>query len=123
MSTFRLRYFSAALASCRIHSMALGTTKGDDGPLLPVPNRLESFWLTERDPVLRNARTTADLPKFADVVIVGSGLTGAMSAYHLQRDARAQGRVLSIVMLEADECCGSATARNGEFRFSRFCFS
>lgn len=114
MSSFHYLRLGAVVSSSRLLSMAAGTFKGDDGPLLPVPNRLDSFWLTERDPVLQNARTTAELPSTADVVIVGSGLTGAMSAYHLQREAKAQGRVLSIVMLEADECCGSATARNGK---------
>lgn len=83
--------------------------------LLPVKNRTESFWLTERDPELKNARTTPNLPSSADVVIVGSGLAGAMMAYNLVRKAKAQGKHLNIVMLEADECCGSATARNGEF--------
>jgi hypothetical protein len=116
MSRFRYHHLGAILASSRLHSMAGGALKGDDGPLLPVSNRLDSFWLKERDPILRNARTTTDLPKTADVVIVGSGLTGAMSAYHLQRAANAKGRKLKIVMLEADECCGSATARNGECR-------
>lgn len=82
--------------------------------LLPVPNRTESFWLTERDVGLCNARTTAKLPESADVVIIGSGLTGAMMAYQLYREAEKQRRRMSIVMLEADETCGSATARNGE---------
>lgn len=82
--------------------------------LLPVPNRTESFWLTERDPELKDARTTAQLPSTADIVIVGSGLTGAMMGYHLIKKAKVKGRSLKVVMLEADECCGSATARNGE---------
>lgn len=82
-------------------------------PLLPVPNRTEPFWLTERDVELRNARTTSKLPESADVVIIGSGLTGAMMAYQLYREAERQKRKISMVMLEADETCGSATARNG----------
>ncbi|WWD00432.1 hypothetical protein V866_007345 [Kwoniella sp. B9012] len=82
-------------------------------PLLPVKNRLESFWLSERDPVLQNARTTAELPRNADVVIVGSGLTGAMIAYHLYSEAEKMGRRINVVMLEADEVCSGATARNG----------
>jgi glycine/D-amino acid oxidase-like deaminating enzyme len=85
-----------------------------EGKLLPVANRTESFWLTERDPELKAARTTPNLPSSADVVIVGSGMSGAMMAYHLTRKSQAQGKQLNIVMLEADECCGSATARNGK---------
>jgi myosin-crossreactive antigen len=82
--------------------------------LLPVSNRTESFWLTERDHELKNARTTSHLPPTADVVVIGSGLTGAMTAYHLYKQARMDGRRINVVILEADEVCGSATARNGE---------
>lgn len=85
-----------------------------EGKLLPVANRTESFWLTERDPELKAARTTPDLPSSADVVIIGSGLTGAMMGYHIMKKAQKEGKQLKVVMLEADECCGSATARNGE---------
>lgn len=83
-------------------------------PVLPVKNRSESFWLSKRDPELCNARTTADLPKSADVVVIGSGLTGAMTSYMILEEAKAKGMKLNVVMLEADETCGSATARNGE---------
>jgi ribulose 1,5-bisphosphate synthetase/thiazole synthase len=89
-------------------------TRIDTPRCLPVANRLESFWLTERDTELQYARTSQELPNDADVVIVGSGLSGAMMSYHLHKDAEAAGRGLRVVMLEADEVCGSATARNGE---------
>ncbi|KAK4689720.1 hypothetical protein P7C73_g393, partial [Tremellales sp. Uapishka_1] len=81
-----------------------------DEPLLPVANRLESFWLTERDPELQKVRTTAIIPETADVVVIGSGLTGAMAAWRIYKGL---GQEVSVVMLEADEVCGSATARNG----------
>jgi len=85
-----------------------------DRPLLPVKNRLESFWLDRRDPTLCNLRTSTELPPSADVVIIGSGLSGAMISYFLYEKAKEQGLCRpSIVMLEADETCGSATARNG----------
>jgi len=84
-------------------------------PILPVPNRIDSFWLTERDIELKAWRSTAELPSSADVVIVGSGLTGAMTCYHIYRQAEEAGQEIPrIVMLEADETTGSATARNGE---------
>ncbi|WRT64905.1 uncharacterized protein IL334_001844 [Kwoniella shivajii] len=84
-----------------------------ENDLLPVTNRLEPFWLTERDPVLQNARTTPELPRSADVVVVGSGLTGAMTCYHLYSQAQQMGRKINVVLLEADEVCSGATARNG----------
>ncbi|OCF32132.1 FAD dependent oxidoreductase superfamily protein [Kwoniella heveanensis BCC8398] len=85
----------------------------DQDRLLPVKNRTESFWLSERDHLLQNARTTPDLPRSADVVIVGSGLTGAMMSYHIHNEAQRRGKRIKVVMLEADEFCGGATARNG----------
>lgn len=85
-------------------------------PLLPVKNRIDSFWLTKRDPELCKARSTPDLPKHADVVVIGSGLSGAMTTYLMLEDAKARGMKLNVVMLEADETCGSATARNGKFQ-------
>ncbi|WVQ84845.1 hypothetical protein IAT38_007002 [Cryptococcus sp. DSM 104549] len=81
--------------------------------LLPVKNRTEPFWLCERDLELQHARTTADLPSSADVVVVGSGLTGAMMAYRLYTEADAAGKKINVVLLEADEVCSGATARNG----------
>lgn len=34
-------------------------------------------------------------------------------SYHVYENARKAGRDIKIVMLEADEFCGGATARNG----------
>lgn len=80
--------------------------------LLPVPNRLPTFWLSEPDPSLENARTTDELPPSVDVVIIGSGMSGAITAYHLFKDQ--DDASPSVLMLEAAETCSGATARNGE---------
>lgn len=50
-----------------------------------------------------------ELPSEADVVIVGSGITGASAARFLAEDERA--RDLSVVMLDAREACWGATGR------------
>lgn len=85
-------------------------------PILPVPNRIDSFWLSERDVELKAYQSSAQLPSSADVVIVGSGLSGAMMSYHIYRQAQEAGKAAPrVVMLEADETCGSATARNGAY--------
>jgi choline dehydrogenase-like flavoprotein len=49
------------------------------------------------------------LPKEADIVIVGSGITGTSAARFLAEDGRAKGK--SVVMLEAREACWGATGR------------
>jgi glycine/D-amino acid oxidase-like deaminating enzyme len=54
-------------------------------------------------------RTTSELPAAADIVIVGSGITGASIARFLAEDERAKGK--NIVMLEAREACWGATGR------------
>jgi len=54
-------------------------------------------------------RTTTELPAHADVVIVGSGITGTSAARDLAEDARAKD--LQVVMLEAREACWGATGR------------
>lgn len=80
--------------------------------LLPVSNRIKSFWLTEPDRELQHARTTTELPKKADVVIIGSGLSGAMISHYLYK-ALTDVNKPNVVMLEAAETCGGASARNG----------
>ncbi|KAH9891207.1 FAD dependent oxidoreductase [Cubamyces lactineus] len=77
-------------------------------PGLPVPNPTLPLWTVppasippKSDPI--------DLPQHADVVIIGSGITGTSVAYNLL--AREAG--LSVVMLEARQVCSGATGRNG----------
>lgn len=89
-----------------------------DAPLLPVPNRTHPFWLTEPDYHLQNHRTTSELPANADIVIVGSGLSGVLTAYHLFERGIPKGK--KVVMIEADEFCSGATARNGSSSLPSF---
>ncbi|KAL7789968.1 DAO domain-containing protein [Trichoderma ceciliae] len=74
---------------------------------LPTPQNTKSFW--HRDPsfVLLGRRSTPDLPATADVIVIGSGITGAFAAWELVAGGR------SVLMLEAREACWGATGRNG----------
>jgi NADPH-dependent 2,4-dienoyl-CoA reductase/sulfur reductase-like enzyme len=74
---------------------------------LPVENPSKSYWHKEPSEKLLGHRTTADLPHSADVVIVGSGITGAIAAHSL-KERRPE---LNVVMLEAREACWGATGR------------
>ncbi|KAK0762462.1 hypothetical protein N5P37_005276 [Trichoderma harzianum] len=74
---------------------------------LPSPRSTKSFWHRDPSYVLLGRRSTPELPATADVVIVGSGITGAFAA----RELVAGGR--SVLMLEAREACWGATGRNG----------
>jgi hypothetical protein len=76
---------------------------------LPTPNSTKSFWHREPSEILLGHRTTPNLPTEADIVIVGSGVSGSFAAHFLREDARA--KELSVVMLEAREACWGATGR------------
>lgn len=78
---------------------------------IPQPESSASFWHSEPSEFLLGHRTTPDLPAEADVVIIGSGITGASVARYLTENAR--GKDLSVVMLDAREACWGATGRNG----------
>ncbi|KAK5108121.1 hypothetical protein LTR62_008775 [Meristemomyces frigidus] len=83
---------------------------------LPVKDSSHSFWHTQPSPLLIGHRSTRNLPETADVVVIGSGMTGASVAHHLLTknenvDSPAGG--LNVVMLEAREACWGATGRNG----------
>ncbi|KIY64654.1 DAO-domain-containing protein [Cylindrobasidium torrendii FP15055 ss-10] len=69
-----------------------------------------SYWLqnASANPLL-NHRTTKDLPAQADVVIIGSGMSGALVAYDLLHGPDPPKRV---VLLEARDLCSGATGRN-----------
>jgi len=76
---------------------------------LPSDNPSKSYWHTQPSEKLLGHRTTSDLPDSADVIIVGSGLSGTFAAQAL-REKRPE---LKVVMLEAREACWGATGRNG----------
>ncbi|RPA85998.1 DAO-domain-containing protein [Ascobolus immersus RN42] len=94
----------------------LNTSLTEQDPGLPIPSELSSpsFWLDPPDAFLHRHRTTANLPAEADFVILGSGISGAMTALYLYDHHIRRGEKLpKVVMLEAREACGGATGRNG----------
>ncbi|KAI0038501.1 DAO-domain-containing protein, partial [Auriscalpium vulgare] len=78
-------------------------------PGLPVDDPTKSFWTVPASPIAAHQDA---LPPHADVVIIGSGITGTACARALLAHPRADGP-LSVVMLEARETCSGATGRNG----------
>ncbi|THC93953.1 hypothetical protein EYZ11_006564 [Aspergillus tanneri] len=53
------------------------------------------------------------LPQSADIVIIGSGMSGASVAYTILSECQALGEEKTVVVLEAREVCSGATGRNG----------
>jgi glycine/D-amino acid oxidase-like deaminating enzyme len=68
-----------------------------------------SYWLQQAhcDPLL-DYRTTEQLPKYADTVIVGSGITGTLVAKHHLETWPSK----NVIVLEAREFCSGASGRN-----------
>ena len=96
-----------------------GTGTGEGGGTLALPpaglpsrNPTKSYWLKDPSPALLRHRGTAELPATADVVVVGSGITGAFAARELMM---AMGEGAEVVMLEAREVCWGATGRVSSF--------
>ncbi|CEL51577.1 hypothetical protein RSOLAG1IB_00112 [Rhizoctonia solani AG-1 IB] len=84
---------------------------------LPAPNPTKSFWLDSEASAnpLGQVGSAGPLPEAADIVIIGSGITGCSTAYHLSQLFRRSGerRNQSVVILEARDFCSGATGRNG----------
>jgi len=77
-------------------------------PGLPKPNPTISYW---QDPPsnIADIRTGSELPKTADFVVIGSGVSGSCVAYNLLSKLPSA----SVIMLEARQACSGATGRNG----------
>lgn len=80
-------------------------------PGLPNANPSISYWQL---PPLEGVadHQSPQLPAEADVVIIGSGISGTSIAWHLLKEANGT-TPLRIAMLEARQACSGATGRNG----------
>ncbi len=74
-----------------------------------MPEGGTSHWLEELHPTLHDYQSTTELPTYADVVIIGTGLAGAGAAEKLSD--RAHDEV--IVVLDARGVAEGATGQNG----------
>ncbi|KAL3496406.1 putative FAD dependent oxidoreductase [Aspergillus germanicus] len=84
-------------------------------PGLPTANPTSSFWLRSPHPDIAKSQS-AELPQEADVVIIGSGVTGTSIARTLLTSRKLPRGTQSrpaVVILEARDVCSGATGRNG----------
>ena len=87
-----------------------GCTPQEQEQILPVGNATVPYWRTELH-VLDEHRTTEELPTECDVAIIGAGMSGIATAYHISK--LAGHKMPSVVILEARQLCSGATGRNG----------
>ncbi|KAL4789682.1 FAD dependent oxidoreductase [Aspergillus venezuelensis] len=81
--------------------------------MLPVSNPTASYWRGEPH-WLDQHRSTEQLPTQADIVIIGAGIAGVSTVYHLVNRHRGDNAPQpSILLLEARQVCSGATGRNG----------
>ncbi|KAK1979608.1 FAD dependent oxidoreductase [Colletotrichum cereale] len=83
---------------------------------LPSAKSTASYWHREPSEALLGHRTTKALPPTADIVVVGTGITGAFATKELleQQQQQQEGkRRERLLVLEAREICWGATGRNG----------
>ncbi|KAJ0415431.1 FAD dependent oxidoreductase-domain-containing protein [Aspergillus carlsbadensis] len=86
-------------------------------PGLPTTNPTSSFWLRTPHPSLAKSQSP-ELPREADVVIIGSGVTGTSIARTLLTSRKLHSGSPSpsrpaVAILEARDACSGATGRNG----------
>ncbi|GMG04823.1 unnamed protein product [Aspergillus oryzae] len=95
---------------------ALHRVFADPGIPGPLRESTSSFWFKDPHPQLANMQSP-ELPQEADVVIIGSGITGASIARTLLESSDQLGHIgkktPAVVMLEARDTCTGATGRNG----------
>ena len=77
---------------------------------MPVANATLPYWRTELSSI-DEYRSTAELPSDCDIAIIGGGLSGVATAYHLAK--LAGDKCPRIVLLDARQICSGATGRNG----------
>ncbi|KZT21021.1 FAD dependent oxidoreductase [Neolentinus lepideus HHB14362 ss-1] len=93
----------------------LGQSTEDLSEWLPVSNPTKSFWIDSpnANPLAAEGSEGA-LTDNADICIIGSGMTGISTAYHLSKLLpESPSDPLTAVILEARDFCSGATGRNG----------
>lgn len=75
---------------------------------IQIPTEQTPFWLLHSEKYA-HLRSTPSIPKKADIVVIGAGLTGASAAYHLSKMAPDK----KVVVVEADRPAAQSSGRNG----------
>ncbi|KXJ93395.1 FAD dependent oxidoreductase-domain-containing protein [Microdochium bolleyi] len=105
----------AITASAGLTAKVWGQAGVDFDPGYPVQDPTVSYWQIPTHPDVADGQSTT-FPQTADVVIIGSGMSGTSVAWHLLvGDGHTAQTPFKprIAMLEARQACSGATGRNG----------
>jgi glycine/D-amino acid oxidase-like deaminating enzyme len=90
--------------------------------ILPVSGPVASYWLSEPHSYA-DLRSTPSLPEKCGVAIIGAGLAGVLSAYHVLKNSASKSNAETghqekdagpkVVLIDARQLCSGATGRNG----------
>lgn len=127
--TFQISYSCSEMDIPDLHTVDSQFPKHPKPVPLPTPisSSTRSFWLHSSPTCnpLADQGATDSLPSnsgnggdggngIVDIVIIGSGITGISTLYHLVQELRRSSRsVKRVVVLEARTFCSGATGRNG----------
>lgn len=81
-------------------------------PRIPKEPSTTPYWRLQPSP-LDDFRSSDTVPKIVDVAIIGSGFSGAATAYHLLTETPPKTAAPTIAIFEARQACSGATGRNG----------
>ena len=84
--------------------------------MFPISNPCPSFW--QKNPPFPNLvdMKSENLPGTTDIIIIGSGISGASVAYSILNGSHNHGKAQyspRVMIIEAREVCSGATGRNG----------
>ena len=82
------------------------------GASTPVPNPTDPYWM-DSPPFPELDNNAEPLPTDADVVIIGTGITGSSAAKTLLELSSESDSPEKVVALDARKLCSGATGRNG----------
>ena len=99
----KLKLYAAAVAQLK-EAYDILNKRIEAPPGIPVPNPTLPLWTVPESTI-----STGDdpLPDSADIVVIGSGITGTSVAYTILSN----GSTAKIVMLEARGVCSGGTGR------------
>ncbi|KAL0069973.1 hypothetical protein AAF712_002870 [Marasmius tenuissimus] len=81
---------------------------------LPATNPTKSFWLDPEDnPLAKQGSTGPFASDEVDICIIGSGITGISTLWHLVNGLKSRTKNTTVMVLEARDFCSGATGRNG----------